>query len=69
MGILVLDMPDLEDVGSTRIAEANSAAALLLKKSRESLVGKELSVIRDFGDGEILEQLRRALCSATKSLW
>lgn len=51
------------DLREARIAEANSIAALLLKKSRESLLGKELNAIPDFADGELAGQLQLALRS------
>ncbi|HEY6465379.1 MAG TPA: PAS domain S-box protein [Candidatus Acidoferrales bacterium] len=56
-------MPDPNNVASARIADTNSAAALLLKKSRESLLGKELNAIREFAEGEMLGHFRQVLRS------
>lgn len=47
-------MPDPDDAASATIADANSVAALLLKKSRESLIGKALNAIREFSQAEVL---------------
>lgn len=63
IGIIILSAPDPDDMASAKIVEANSAAALLLKRPRELLVGKKLNVIQGFAETELLEQVKLALRS------
>jgi PAS domain S-box-containing protein len=56
-------MPDAGNLSSATIVDLNSAAALLLQKSRESLVGKELRTIHDFAEADMLGKFRLALRS------